>query len=177
MKESLKSYTPSSYKKNLLNFNNNKTDEKDVKKHIQDIARKYILTSEGTCDYALMYIPSEAIYYEIINSTALFDYAGEMKVLPVSPISFYAYMKAILMSLEGQRIESQAKEILQLLQAIKKDYEKVDTAFVTLNSHITHAYNQTTQVSKLFSSLGQKLSSTNLISPEKKKQLEEKLIE
>lgn len=150
--------------------------ERDVKKHIQDISKKYILTSEGTCDYALMYIPSEAIYYEIINNASLFEYAGGLKVLPVSPISFYAYMKAILMSLEGQRIESQAKEILHLLHAIKKDYEKVDGALLTLTSHVNHAYNQTAQVSKLFNSLGQKLSSTNLLS-EKAEKIQEELLE
>jgi len=138
----------------------------DVKKHIEDISKKYILTHEGTCDYALMYIPSEAIYYEIINDASLFDFSGKHKVLPVSPLSFYAYMKAILMSFEGQRIESQAKEILKLLGAIKKDYEKMDESLSVLTRHITNAYNQSSQVSKQFISLGQKLSDTQLISSE-----------
>lgn len=137
----------------------------DVKKHIQDIAKKYILPHEGTCDYALMYIPSESIYYEILNDSSLFDFAGKYKVLPVSPLSFYAYMKAILMSFEGQRIESQAKEILKILGAIKKDYEKMDESLSILTKHITNAYNQTSQVSRQFISLGQKLNSTELISP------------
>ncbi len=140
--------------------------EKDVKKHIASISKKYILPDEGTCDYALMYIPSESIYYEIINSSDLFDYSGTHKVLPVSPISFYAYMKAILMSLEGKQIETRAKEILTLLQAIKKDYEKLDGALTTLTSHINHAYNQTTQVNKSLTTLGQKLSATRLLSEE-----------
>lgn len=146
--------------------------ENDVKKHIQDISKKYILVSEGTVDYALIYIPSESIYYEIISSPELHEFASSKHILPVSPMSFYAYMKAILMSFEGQRIQTQAKEILNILQAIKKDYEKTDEAFSVLNKHITNAYNQTTQVSKTFDSLGQKLSSTHLLPQKEQEKLE-----
>lgn len=137
---------------------------RDVKKHVETISKKYILVSEGTLDYALMYIPSESVYYEIINDVDLFDYSGKRRVLPVSPMSFYAYMKAILMSFEGQRIQSKAKEIIEILKSIKKDYEKSDEAFAVLTRHITNAYNQLTHVSKSFVSLGQKLTSTHLLS-------------
>ncbi|NTU72897.1 DNA recombination protein RmuC [Candidatus Roizmanbacteria bacterium] len=147
--------------------------ERDVKKHIHDIARKYILVSEGTVDYALMYIPSEAVYYEVINNPGLFDFSGDERVLPVSPMSFYAYMKAILMSFEGQKMESQAREMLAVLRAIKKDYEKTDEALSVMNKHLTNAYNQSAQVAKNMTNLGQKLDSTALISP----QSTEKLLE
>ena len=140
--------------------------ERDVKKHVDDIARKYILTEEKTVDYALMYVPSESVYYELINNEAVFDYAGANRVLPVSPMSFYAYIKAILISFEGEKIESKAKEILKILQAIKKDYQKTDEAFSVLNKHVTNAYNQSSQVAKTFSSLGQKLENTNMLSIE-----------
>ncbi|VVA43705.1 conserved hypothetical protein [Candidatus Roizmanbacteria bacterium] len=141
--------------------------ERDVKKHVDDISRKYILAEEKTVDYALMYIPSESIYYELINNETVFDYAGANRVLPVSPMSFYAYIKAILISFEGEKIETKAKEILKILQAIKKDYQKTDEALSVLNKHVTNAYNQSSQVTKTFSSLGQKLESTNLLSIDK----------
>lgn len=134
--------------------------ERDVKKHIDDIARKYILVDEGTIDYALMYIPSEAIYYEIANDSDLFDYSSEKRVLVVSPATFYAYMKAILMSFEGQKIESQAKEILFSLRAIQKDYLKVEDNLSVLQKHLTNAYNMMGNVFAAFGSLGQKISST-----------------
>lgn len=146
--------------------------EKDVKKHIQDISQKYIVVGEGTVDYALMYIPSEAIYYEIVNSAALCDFAAEKRILPVSPMSFYAYMKSILMSFEGQKIQSQAKEILQTLRSIKKDYEKTDEALSVLQKHVGNSYNSLSTVTKLFSSLGQKLESTHLLSTTEKKLLD-----
>lgn len=145
--------------------------ERDVKKHVDDISRKYILAEEKTVDYALMYIPSESIYYELINNETVFDYAGANRVLPVSPMSFYAYIKAILISFEGEKIETKAKEILNILQAIKKDYQKTDEALSVLNKHVTNAYNQSSQVSKTFSSLGQKLESTNLMTIEDDKKL------
>jgi DNA recombination protein RmuC len=146
--------------------------ERDVKKHIDDIARKYILTEEGTIDYALMYIPSESIYYEIVNNQPLFDYAGEKRVLPVSPTTFYAYLKAILMSFEGQKIEAQAKEILSSLRAIKSDYGKVEENLGTLQKHLTNAYNMMSNVFSSFANLGQKISSTqNLGSGVEKKKI------
>lgn len=134
--------------------------ESDVKKHIDDISKKYILTEEGTIDYALMYIPSESVYYEVVNNTSLFDYAGAKRVLPVSPTTFYAYLKAILMSFEGQKIESQAKEILSALRAIQKDYEKVGSGLSILQKHMTNAHNVMGDVLSLFSQLGHKISST-----------------
>lgn len=148
---------------------------RDVKKHINDIAKKYILVNEGTSDYALMYIPFESIYYEIIKDADLYEYAGSKRVLPVSPMSFYAYMKAILMSYEGQKIQSQAKDILSILQGMKKDYEKADESLSVLNKHVTNAYNQMFQVSKSVSQLGQKISSTRSMSSSVETQ--EKLLE
>ncbi len=137
-----------------------KTFESDVKKHIDDISKKYILTDEGTIDYALMYIPSEVIYYEIANNQDLFDYAQTKRVLPVSPITFYAYLKAILMSFEGQKIEKQAKEILSSLRAIKKDYGKVEENLNVMQKHLVNATNMMSNVYASFNNLGQKIDGT-----------------
>lgn len=134
--------------------------ERDVKKHIDDISKKYILTEEGTIDYALMYIPSESVYYEIANNQHLFEYSGEKRVLPVSPTTFYAYLKAILMSFEGQKIEKQAKEILISLRSIKKDFEKTGENLSILQKHLTNAYNMMNNVFSSFNTLGQKIDGT-----------------
>ena len=147
----------------------------DVRKHVRDIASKYILTEEGTIDYALMYIPSESVYYEIVNDPELFDYAGDRRVLPVSPVTFYAYMKAILMSFEGQKIEQKARQILQAIRAIQKDYGKVEDNLSVLGRHLTNAYNQMSNVISGFTLLGQKLTSTQTLGEgvkEEVKQLE-----
>src|SRR3990172_6819864 len=119
-----------------------------------------------------MYVPSEAVYYEIVNNPKLFEYAGDKRVLPVSPTTFYAYLKAILMSFEGQKIESQAKEILSSLRAVQKDYEKVSSSLDVLQKHLTNAYNMMGNVVNVFSQLGQKISSARSLSPSKKDEIE-----
>lgn len=147
---------------------------KDVKTHIKSISQKYILASEGTADYALMYIPSETVYYEIINEGDLYDYASSLRIVPVSPMSFYAYLKVILISFEGQRIQKEAKEILSVLQSMKKDYEKADESLSILNKHISNAYNQSAQVTRSLTQLGQKIEHTASLSLPA---VQEKLIE
>lgn len=133
---------------------------RDVKKHIKDISSKYIVTDEGTIDYALMYIPSEAVYYEIVNDHELFEYANKSKILPVSPSTFYAYMRAILMSFEGQKIEKQAKVLLSSLKAIRRDYENVEDNLSVLSKHLGNANNMYKNVLESFTQLGEKISNT-----------------
>lgn len=146
---------------------------RDVKKHVDDISKKYILTDEGTIDYALMYIPSEAVYYEIVNNSELFDYAGSKRVLPVSPVTFYAYMKAILMSFEGQKIEARARQILSSIRAVQKDYNKVEENLGVLGRHIQNSYNQMNNVLSGFTLLGQKLTSTQALGENTKEEVKQ----
>jgi len=146
---------------------------RDVKKHIVNISSKYILTEEGTIDYALMYLPSEAIYYEVVNNADLFDYSGKKRVLPVSPMTFYAYLRAILMSFEGQKIEAKARQILAAIRAVQKDYNKVEDNLSVLGKHIQNAYNQMSNVLSGFTLLGQKLSSTQALGEGAKKEVKQ----
>ncbi len=143
----------------------------DVKRHIDAISSKYILTNEGTIDFALMYIPSESVYYEIINGQTLYEYATKKRVLAVSPMSFYAFLRSILIGFEGQKISQQAHKILSNLRGIKEEYERVNTNFETLQRHITNSYNMATTVSSSFTKLGQQIDNTNTLG-----ELEEKEI-
>jgi DNA recombination protein RmuC len=136
----------------------------DVRKHIRDIAKKYILPEEGTMDLALMYIPSEPVYYEIVNDSELTDYARKVRVYPVSPTTLYAHLQMILLSFEGQKIESRSKQVFQLLRAIQKDYEKTENTLQVLGRHINNAYNQFANTLQGFSLLGQKISQTQALS-------------
>jgi DNA recombination protein RmuC len=133
---------------------------KDIRKHIKDISGKYILPEEGTMDFALMYIPSEPVYYEVVNSNELMNLAQKSRVYPVSPTTLYAHLQTILLSFEGQKIESQARKVFTMLRAVQKDYTKVEENLSTLQSHLNNAYNRMSSVLTSFTQLGQKISST-----------------
>lgn len=162
-----------------MNSSKNETEKKaaerefvsDVKKHINDIAKKYILPAEGTIDYALMYVPSESVYYEIVNNSTLFDYSQKFRVLPVSPMTFYAYLRAILMGFEGQKITQHAQKILAGLRSIQKEYEKVGENLDTLNKHVSNSYNMMSRVNSGFVGLGTKIKTTSQIEQAEKELL------
>ncbi len=135
----------------------------DVKKHVGDISKKYILPEEGTMDFALMYIPSESVYYEIANMEELMGYARKLRVYPVSPNTLYAHLQVLLLSFQGKDLEQKSKQVFQLLRAIQKDYGKVEENLGVLGRHITNANNTMSSVSSAFGLLGQKLSQTKTL--------------
>ena len=94
----------------------------DLKARIDETS-KYIKPKEGTLDFALMFIPSEAIYYDLlvnqvgavkINTRSLLEYASKEKhVVIVSPTTFHAYLMTILQGLRSFKVEESAKEIIE----------------------------------------------------------------
>ncbi len=123
-----------------------KTFYRDVKKHIDDIASKYILPQEGTYDFALLYIPAENVYYETITKDeafgedkGIFNYALKKKVVPVSPNSFFAYLQVIVFGLRGLKIEKDAQRILDSLAGLDKELEGFQGDFQLTGKHITNA--------------------------------------
>ncbi len=115
----------------------------DVKKHVEAIASKYILPHEGTCDFALMYIPAENVYYEAFikdealgEGKSLREYAFVKHVVPVSPNSFYAYLHTILLGLRGMKVEESARQILRDLGGLRGQLDKFQEEFRKLGKHL-----------------------------------------
>ncbi len=133
---------------------------RDIRAHVTAISKKYILPEENTLDFALMYIPSESVFYEVASTDELMDFARENRVYPVSPNTLYAALQTILLSFEGKKIEQKAKEVFKLMRGIQKDFIKTSDTMTTLGSHLTNAYNKFSDVQSQFNSIGQKLSST-----------------
>jgi DNA recombination protein RmuC len=122
---------------------------RDVKARIDEIAKKYILPDEGTFDFALMYVPAENVYYEIIikddadpGDESIAAYALSRRVVPVSPNSLYAYLQVIILGLRGLRIEANAREIQNDLARLSGDLDKVREPIRTLGKHLGNAQSQ-----------------------------------
>jgi DNA recombination protein RmuC len=119
---------------------------KSIRLRIDEIATKYINPQEGTFDFAMMYIPAENIFYEIIinddltnRNYEIFNYALERHVIPVSPNSFYAYLMAIVFGLKGFRIEQQAKQIMGELSKVQSTFADFYGDFTVIGRHIKNA--------------------------------------
>lgn len=121
----------------------------DVKKHIDAIASKYIVPAEGTFDFALMYIPAENVYYEIIvkddvtGEAHLAEYAMQRRVIPVSPGSFYAYLQAIVLGLRGLQVEQRAQDILRHLSQVRAEFDRFRDEFRLIAKHLANASSAT----------------------------------
>lgn len=116
---------------------------RDVRKHIDTIAEKYIRPSEGTLDFALMYIPAENVYYEVVvrderlpEEYDLSRYALAHRVIPVSPNSFYAYLQTILLGLKGLQVERNIAAVLGRLAELERAFARVDSDFRVVGKHL-----------------------------------------
>jgi len=137
---------------------------RDVKKHVDDISKKYILPQEGTVDFAVMYIPSEAVYYEIVRvGTDIDDYARSKRVYFVSPNSFYYFLRIIMLGMRGQEIQEDAKQILKILNAVGKDTEKLGEILGVVTTHLTNAKSAIERANNEYAKLTGKIDQVKLL--------------
>lgn len=144
----------------------------DVKRHIDDIAKKYILPDEGTSDFAIMYVAAENVYYEMIikevDGKSLSDYALKKNIIPASPNSFWAYMQVVLVGLKGQQVQKNVKEIMQNLSRLRGDIERFGKDFETLGSHLQNARAKYDDSAKRLGTIQEKLGHIETMEEQKK---------
>ncbi len=126
-----------------------------VKGHADAIAKKYIVPDEGTLDVALMFVPSETVYYELLQTQdnkgqPLDAYCRDQKVIAVSPNTLYAHLCVIAMGLRGMQMEENAKRLLESLSGMEKQMEKFADKFGTLGTHLKNAQQSYSESDKLF---------------------------
>lgn len=116
----------------------------DVEKHINDISTKYIVPDEGTLDFAVMYVPAEGVYGEVLRlahrKRPLFETAIGSRVVPMSPLTMYGYLQTILFGLKCLQVEENAERILDHCGRLTQDMERFVTEYNTLGRHLTNAY-------------------------------------
>jgi len=115
---------------------------RDVKSHVDAISSKYIRPDEGTYEFAFMYLPSEAIYYELAcgRTGALLAYAHDKRVLPVSPTTLTAYLQVIVLGLKGLQIEQHAQEVMAYCARLQVDFGKFKEDFELVGTHLERAH-------------------------------------
>ncbi len=114
----------------------------DVKKKVDEISSKYILPAEGTTDFALMFVPAETVYYEIINNVKeadIAEYARKKKVMLVSPNTFALSVSAIHHWYKDVQINKQTQQIIKKLERVVADSSKLSDDFRKLGNHLSNA--------------------------------------
>ena len=116
----------------------------DLKLRIDETA-KYVRPEEKTMDFAFMFIPSEAVYYDLLinkvgviaeDTNNLIYYAGKKKVVVVSPTSFLAYLQTVLQGLRNQKISEQAQTIIKEVERLGKHLYSYSEHFNRLGQHL-----------------------------------------
>lgn len=126
-----------------------------VKGHADAIAKKYIVPDEGTLDIALMFVPSENVYYELLmtpdnKGQPLDGYCRDQRVVAVSPNTLYAHLCVIAMGLRGMQVEENARRLLASLSGMEKQMEKFSEKFGILGTHLKNAQQSYSESDKLF---------------------------
>jgi DNA recombination protein RmuC len=115
----------------------------DVSKHIRDIGSRYIVPDEDTFDFAVMYVPAEGVYAEVLRlshrNRPLFESAIEARVVPMSPLTMFGYLQTVLFGLKCLRIEETAREVLDFCGRLEQDVERFAGEYEVLGRHLTNA--------------------------------------
>ncbi len=141
-----------------------KVFESDVKKRIDEINKKYILPGEGTTDQAIMYVPSENVFYElIVNSPQIEEYSRMKNVLLASPNTLSYFLKVVLVAYQQNELGKHTGEIIAALKGIKIDAEKFFVDLTRMEGHISDAYKSVGQVKVKYEKFLTKIDGVNAL--------------
>ena len=143
--------------------------KRKVKQKIDEV-KQYIRPQEGTVNFALMVIPSEGVFYELIANKdftedgGLYDYAQAQHVFLTSPLTFWAYLTTIAEGLKGLEIEQRAQEVLASLQTLAAQIRSfAQEEFRKVGIHLRNANSQYDQAEKAFKDVEQSLTTIEKI--------------
>jgi len=114
-----------------------------VRRHVDSVAR-YVSPQDGTIDYAFMYLPSEAIYYEVMTRAGadepdLGTYCQERHVIPASPNTLLAYLQVVALGVRGLAMQERTRELQQSIAQVRREFERFVGLHDQLGTHLDHA--------------------------------------
>ena len=137
--------------------------ERSVKARVDEIAGRYIRPGEGTVEFALMFVPAEGVFGEVVGggddpaAASLLDYALERRVMPVSPATIFAYLSVIASGLRGFAVERRANEIVQGIAAAEQELARLREELGVLGKHLVNATQRYGEVERRLARVEEKL--------------------
>lgn len=121
--------------------------EKSMKRVIDSIAAKYIKPEKGTAEFALMFIPSEAVYYEAIaerngmgSPNTILEHAYAKQVVPVSPNTFFAFLQIILVGARNLELVRSAKHLQDALADVRLSFDRFFAKYDDIGKKLEQAH-------------------------------------
>ena len=137
---------------------------RDVRKKVDEIAVRYIKPGEKTMSQAVMFIPSESIYYEVIlNSPEIEEYAKDKSVFLSSPNTFVYMLKVLSLAYKSYEIQKNTGAVINLLMGLKVDAGKFSDEMSLLEKHINNAYKTLESTKSSFARLFSKIESVDAL--------------
>jgi DNA recombination protein RmuC len=140
---------------------------RDFKKHVDDIADKYIVPNHGTLPLAFLYVPAENVYQQaVLSDWALAEYALSRRVIPTGPIGFYAFLQSVLLGAKTFAVSGRARDILAGLEQAAVELAQVEQELAKLTRHLELAGANAEQVRRRLTRLSETLQRTRDFSPQ-----------
>jgi DNA recombination protein RmuC len=114
-----------------------------VRRHIDAVGR-YVSPADGTIDFAVMYVPSESVYYDLVlreeeGEPDLRAYCADRKVIPASPNTLLAYLQVISLGVRGLAMQERTRELQQGVAAVRREFERFVELHDQLGRHLENA--------------------------------------
>ncbi len=144
---------------------------KAAKSHINSV-KKYVKPEEGTVDYAIMYIPGENIFHQLITQdrrdnlkVSVARYAQESKVIIASPNTLYLYLQTITLALRGFAVQENAREIVAKLQGLGGSVQSLADEVRVMGNHLRNAQQKHDEAQRLLHKLSSDIDQTDHLLP------------
>ncbi|HKW78735.1 MAG TPA: DNA recombination protein RmuC [Candidatus Limnocylindria bacterium] len=115
-----------------------------VRRHV-DAVERYVSPQDGTIDYAFMYVPSEAIYYELTagdvspDDPDILAYCADHHVIPASPNTLLAYLQVVALGVRGLAMQERTRELQQAIAQVRREFDLFVDLHGQLGAHLDHA--------------------------------------